>query len=188
MIRILRNIVDSIAYLWIKGKSKPFNVGGVEFLEFYHRYNTTWKNERRFEIPMAKLHIKGSTLEVGNVLSHYVDIGHTVVDKYEVGDGVINEDILYYKDKNKYQSIISISTIEHTDSPILIIEKLKKMLIRGGTLFITVPYGYNPVLDNYLMNSVFTESYWIRVGNGAGYDFKHMRANLLFIGVYQHGS
>lgn len=52
-------------------------------------------------------------LEVGNVLSHYFPIHHDIVDKYEVCPGVINQDIADFLPQEKYDLILSISTVEH---------------------------------------------------------------------------
>jgi hypothetical protein len=54
---------------------------------FYHWFNTTFKNERTIEIPIVCKFINESKnleiLEIGNVLSHYFEFKHDVVDKYE---------------------------------------------------------------------------------------------------------
>src|SRR6202034_3735504 len=84
---------------------------------FYHRYNYTWKNERTIEIPIIwdiiRKNPNKEILEVGNVLSHYYQVHHTILDKYEKGDNVINEDVIDFNPKKKYDLIVSISTLEH---------------------------------------------------------------------------
>jgi len=39
---------------------------------------------------MSKIQYCNKMLEIGNVLSHYYDFDHTVVDKYEQSQKVIN--------------------------------------------------------------------------------------------------
>jgi hypothetical protein len=52
-------------------------------------------------------------LELGSVLSHYFPIAHDVVDKYEVRPGAINQDIVGFVLQQKYDLIVSISSLEH---------------------------------------------------------------------------
>ncbi len=73
---------------------KTFEFQGNTYKYFYHWYNTTWNNERAVEIPIVckiiNENIEDNILEIGNVLSHYFNIEHDIVDKYEKADGVIN--------------------------------------------------------------------------------------------------
>jgi hypothetical protein len=122
----------------------------------------TWACERSVEVPIAKWYLDQSpadkVLEVGNVLSHYFPVTHDVLDKFERGPGIINEDIVDFVPKKPYRLIISISTFEHigfddedtepSDKKIRsAIAACRKQLEPGGTLVITVPLGYNPSLD-----------------------------------------
>lgn len=142
---------------------RRFTVAGQRYPYFCHRYNATWRNERAVEVPYATAWVQqyrpNQVLELGNVLSHYGVSGHTVLDKYEQADGVINRDIVNYRPKKKYELIISVSTVEHVgwDEPTKsktkvkrAVSALKKLLKPGGQLIITVPLGYNPHLDGYL--------------------------------------
>jgi hypothetical protein len=132
---------------------------------FYHRYNMTWANERCIEVPIAKWYLEGypgrRVLEIGNVLSHYFPITHDVVDKFEHGPGVINQDIVEFKAKKQYDLIISISTFEHigfddgdhvpSDMKIrAAVSTCLSLLRRDGKLVVTVPLGYNPDLDGII--------------------------------------
>jgi len=129
---------------------------------FYHRYNMTWANERAVEVPIAHEYLNRHSgqlvLEVGNVLSHYGEVAHTVLDKFECGEGILNEDILDYAPAERFDLILSISTFEHIgfddeangDSG----EKIHRaiaaccdLLADEGRLVLTVPLGYNPSLD-----------------------------------------
>ena len=55
---------------------------------FYHAYNMTWACERCVEVPIARSYqarvSSNNILEVGNVLSHYGVISHSVIDKFEI--------------------------------------------------------------------------------------------------------
>jgi hypothetical protein len=193
-------------------RKDTFTYKGEELHNLYHPYNATYENERQIEIPLIKSVLdkeKGVVLEVGNVLSHYFPISHDVLDKYEVAEGVINEDAAYYKSDKKYDLIISISTLEHIglDVPekdnrfksIMALHNLYDMLSSKGRLIVTIPIGYNVCLDKYLINnpSFFDEIFLFRkkryssiIGSTweitdklykADYDDKG--TNLLFIGL-----
>jgi SAM-dependent methyltransferase len=139
-----------------------------EYRYFFHKYNVTWRNERTVEVPIVWRIIdsfKGNILEVGNVLSHYFEFEHDIVDKHEKAIGVINEDVTEINTSKKYDLIVSISTLEHVgwdeepnekrtvDDPEKIfqaINKLKSLLNPGGKIVVTLPLGYNPHLDELL--------------------------------------
>ena len=74
-------------------------------------------NERAIEVPIVwkivSEYSEGRILEVGNVLSHYFSVCHDILDKYEKADGVINQDVVNFWAPNKYELIVSISTLEH---------------------------------------------------------------------------
>ena len=132
---------------------------------FYHAYNMTWANERSVEIPIINDYLshyesKG-VLEIGNVLSHYGDVNHTVLDKFERGKGIINEDILNFVATEKFELIVSISTFEHIgfdddmndDSGVKILHAIdasRKLLAENGRLVLTLPIGYNSSLDRLI--------------------------------------
>jgi len=157
--------------------TRTFTFQRKTYRYFYHWYNTAWKNERTVEIPLMLTIINNyhgkKILEVGNVLSHYVPITHTILDKYEEGPNVINEDIVDFKPQDKYDLIVSISTLEHVgwdERPrdpkkiLYSIENLKKLLAIQGKLVVTFPLGYNKNLDKLLVNNYinFTNSYYLR--------------------------
>lgn len=129
---------------------------------FYHRYNMTWANERAVEVPIAAEFLRRfdgkRVLEVGNVTPHYLDTTHTVLDKYERGPGIINDDIADYAPGERFDLILSVSTFEHIgfddeadgDSGEKIghaISTCRGLLADDGQLVITLPLGYNPALD-----------------------------------------
>lgn len=145
---------------------KSFEFQGRSFPCFYHRYNMTWAGERCIEIPIAKSYLEQhagqSVLEVGNVLSHYFPVSHDVLDKFERGPGIINEDIIGFSPAKQYDLIFSISTFEHIgfddEAEGSSGEKIqraitactKRLLKSGGKFVLTVPIGYNPDLDRLI--------------------------------------
>jgi hypothetical protein len=145
---------------------KTFQFQGRTLDCFYHSYNMTWAGERCIEIPIAKSYLDQYSgkqiLEVGNVLSHYFPVSHDVLDKFEKGLGIINEDIIGYAPAKQYDLILSISTFEHIGYDdeaegssrqkiqSAIAACTEKLLAPGGKLVITVPVGYNPELDQMM--------------------------------------
>jgi hypothetical protein len=136
----------------------------VEYNYFYGGYNVAWMTERSVEIPLILKYVqapdRGRLLEIGNVLSHYVPRSWDVLDKFEVGPGVMNADIVDFQPEQRYDLIVSISTIEHVgfdddvEDPARIpkaIERIRRDCLNPGGLFVaTFPVGYNPHLDALL--------------------------------------
>ncbi|MBU4351201.1 class I SAM-dependent methyltransferase [Patescibacteria group bacterium] len=133
---------------------------GETYEYFYHKYNHTWRNERAVEIPIVKRILdqyRGKNiLEVGNVFSHYFPICHDVLDKYEKGESVINQDAAEFSSLKKYDLVVSVSTIEHIgddENPkqpqksLAALENLKTLVSPQGKIVITFPLGYNQELD-----------------------------------------
>jgi hypothetical protein len=125
----------------------------------------TWDNERAVELPVIwrELQRRGRSegvLEVGNVLSHYFEIAHPVLDKYERDRHVTwNDDVVAFQPSFAPELILSISTLEHvgySESPRDLgkfraaIDALTGWLAPGGRLLFTVPLGYNPAVREYL--------------------------------------
>jgi SAM-dependent methyltransferase len=146
----------------LRGRGGGFAFDGERLPYFYDRYNLTWLNERAVEVPLARRALRrdGSVLEVGNVLAHYGHRGHEVVDKYERAPGVRNMDVLDLDPDRRWDVVISISTVEHVgvdDEPrdprrgIDAVRLLARAVAPGGELLISVPVGYNPVLDRALL-------------------------------------
>jgi hypothetical protein len=142
-------------------KSKYFIFQGKKLPYFYHDYNTTGLNERTIEVPIIMEYLKSYSdkriLEVGAVLPHYYPTSWDVIDKFEKGTGVINHDIIDFKPSEKYDLIVSISTLEHVgfdDAPkdkgglLKSIDNLKNnCLAPGGMIVMTLPLGYNQDMD-----------------------------------------
>jgi len=142
------------------GVKRTFTFHGKDYGYFLHPYNTTWRNERAVELPIAleilREYDPREVLEVGNVLSHYIRSAHQVVDRYEGGKNVIKEDIVNYRSSTRYKLIVCLSTLEHVgfDETPLEFEKHRKalqvmrlLLASDGRLLVTIPLGYNPDLD-----------------------------------------
>lgn len=157
--------------------SRTFKFQGRHYGYFCHRYNNTWRNERAVEVPiiwqMVEGNGEGRVLEVGNVLSHYFAVSHDVLDKYEANKGVINQDVADFEASKKYDLIVSISTLEHVgwdefpQSPrkvLRAIDNLRSILTPGGRIVVTIPLGYNPVLDGLLSNgeAPFTRQFFMK--------------------------
>jgi FkbM family methyltransferase len=157
---LVRNWKPTFIY---KGKHLPYNRIG---------YNNT--GERAIEIPialdfMATLEKKDNILEIGNTLCHYENslseyIGirpRRIVDKFEVALGVDNVDFMDLPSEEKYDVIVSVSTVEHIgqgiepssgaygeqiqvrdlEAPLKAIAKIYDLLAVGGKALITVPFG-----------------------------------------------
>lgn len=163
-----------LSYLcyWKFKTPEKFHFSGKNLPYLIHHYNSTWMNERTVEIPIIKDYIneyKGmNILEVGNVLSHYFQVSHDVIDKYEVeSDGIIIEDAVDFRTTKKYNLIVSISTLEHIgidEKPreplkaLRTIENLKRLMVsKGGKIVVTFLLGSNPYLDKMLRNNSFTK-------------------------------
>lgn len=135
-----------------------------EPLEVYrHLYNCTWLNERGAELAVWQ-HWRRElpTLEVGNVLNHYEPFPHHVVDRYEDGIGVENVDV--FDVAGQWEQIVAISTIEHVrwdyeetredGGAIAALHHLRGCLAPGGRMLATIPTGWNPPLDEALVEGV----------------------------------
>lgn len=171
-----------IAYLlWLYYKlfhsTKQFTFQGKSYHYFYHPYNYTWFGERAVEIPIfwpiVKQYSGKNVLEVGNVLSHYFPVNHDIVDRYEKGEDIINQDVVNLRPKKKYDLIVSISTLEHVgwdEKPrepkkvFLAMKNLKKMLAPNGKIVVTLPLGYNPEVDKALKTNRLglTKKYYLK--------------------------
>jgi hypothetical protein len=158
---------------------RRFSLDGQEYRYFNHAYNHTWNNERCVEVPVALRFlsgVRGEILEVGNVLNHYADLPHDVIDKFEMAAGVMNCDVVDYAPAKRYAAIVTISTVEHigwgetscllpactesgqefdADKPRKAVDHLKTLLAPRGKLLVTVPTGFNPNVDRFLAENAF---------------------------------
>jgi SAM-dependent methyltransferase len=154
-----------MSLFWLKyvAPRRTFSFNAKRYRYFYDRQGLTHLHERAVEIPIAQDLVAEyggkKILEIGNVLSKYTDFAHTVVDKYENAPGVINEDVVSFDSVQRFDLIVSVSTLEHVGwdetprSPgkvLTAVENLRRLLAPGGLLLLTVPIGYNTELDNLL--------------------------------------
>jgi len=204
-----------VLYYLFKIFKPAFLFQNKKYFYFVHKYNRTWRDERAVEIPLflsKLLDYKGKKiLEVGNVLQNYTSFPHDIVDKYEKAEGVINEDIAYFKSSKKYDLILSISTLEHVgidetpkepEKSLLAINNLVgNCLSPQGELLVSFPVGYNKTLDELIAKNTefFTEKYflkrfsvfnfWKQVSweevKDSKYSYPFPCANGLFIGVFK---
>lgn len=202
------------SYYKIFKSSRTFIFQEKSYNYFYHKYNITFRNERMVEIPIVWEMMSGyrgkEILEVGDVLSHYFSVNHEILDKYDKSDGLINTDVCDFQPLKKYDLIVSISTLEHVGwdevprEPTKIlraIENLKSLLSSNGKIIVTLPLGYNPVMDRLLsegkiqftkmhcLKRVFRDNRWVEAHfkdiNNARYDYPFNNANGLVIGVIE---
>lgn len=193
-------------FLYCKAFQKgTFEFRGETYDYYLHFYPITFRNERAVEIPISLKFIKGNCLEVGNVLHSYKPFDHDVVDKYE--KGAINADIVDYHPQKKYDSIVCISTLEHIgwdeekekNKALRAVESMKGLLVDGGSMGVTYPFGYNSDLDALTLDNElgFTECYFLKRISKYRWkqtDLKDIRksrygapypcANALVVGIY----
>lgn len=176
------------------------------------RYNNTFRNERSVEISVARWFLShgpsGRMLEVGNVLGHYGIDGHDILDRYEEILGVINEDVVGFVPSRPYDTVVSISTIEHVgwdepakepDRAVQAFETLLACAAVGGRVLVTFPIGYNPALDAGLRQGRVTmpiqttlvrtdsENHWVEASLEDGltrrYGTPYNNANAVYVGM-----
>src|SRR5581483_3814147 len=151
--------------------SRQFTFQGKKL--HYNRISYNNRAERAVEVPiafdfLARQQGKDTILEVGNVLQHYENSlsdalgirARRIVDKFEIGHGITNLDIMDMDPEEKYQVIISVSTIEHVgqncaptgqfgekykttdlEAPLKAIAKIYDLLAPDGHALITIPFG-----------------------------------------------
>lgn len=146
------------------GKAEgEFTFEGRRYPYLYDDYNHTWGTERTVEVPIALDLLRHSppprTLEVGNVLSHYVSVEHRVIDKFELGPNVVNQDIVEYAPPEPVDLVLSISTLEHVgwdevprdrQKILTAVRRIRSWLSSSGEAWVTVPLGYNRWLDRWI--------------------------------------
>ncbi len=169
---------DHIARWYHSTYGDTFAIGDSEIYKYYSR-NSFLLSERAVELPIAlsfyKRNKHDTVLEVGNVMHHIMCIpkGYDILDKYEIGKNIINEDVVDYKPNKKYDMIISVSTMEHVgfdeaekypNKSLTAIKNIMKLLKPRGKLLITVPLCYNPAIDLMIRKHKikFTHSYFLK--------------------------
>lgn len=143
---------------------------GIELPYLYHSYNYASHNMRSVEVPIVCYYLalmraqnpNARVLEFGNVLEHYMVRDWPVLDIKEKRQGIINADVMAWEPPQRYDLIMSISTIEHVGFgayaeytasvlPCQVVSRLKSWLTPDGVLIATVPAGYNKQLDHEII-------------------------------------
>ena len=166
---------------FLKKQNNLFRFQNKCYNYLYHLYNCTCLNERAVEVPIVWEIVRNNQgrkiLEVGNVLSHYFPVFHDILDKYDKGEEIINQDVVDFRPSQKYDLIVSISTLEHVgwdeepkdpEKIWLAIDRLKECLAPEGRMIVTLPLGYNLKMDQLLSEGKiqFTNQYFLkRVSN-----------------------
>jgi hypothetical protein len=124
-----------------------------------------WRTERCVEVPLGKQAVgerdPDGVLELGNVLGAAGVTGHTVVDKYEIGPGVLNVDIMDFDPDRRFDLAVSISTLEHVgfDEHPQDLSKgysaLTHLASLANDLLVTIPVGYNKALEGRFIEGPF---------------------------------
>jgi hypothetical protein len=181
---------------------RRFALDGETYNYHVARGNRTWDNERAVEIPVvwSALVRHGSSqgvLEVGNVLGHYFEIAHPVLDRYEQHKCVTwNEDVVVFEPPFAPELILSISTLEHvgrSEHPRdpgkfrEAVDAITGWLAPGGRLLFTVPLGYSPAVREYLdsyhqprvavrcMKRTTLDNLWVQADYADVRDFRYGR-------------
>ena len=198
--------VEQNGELTMKEWKKKFFFNKKEFS--YNRIKFNNPTERAVEIPiafsfLADLNKPASVLEIGNVLSHYENhlsetLGITsrrIVDKFELEVGVDNEDLMNLPSEEKYDAIVSLSTVEHIgqkgdpsggygeqqenrdlEAPLKAIAKIYDLLAPNGKALITVPFGKLTDGEWYIQ---FSKEYLYLLGKTYGIPKEAVSVNCL---------
>lgn len=199
-------------FLHRRWEREPLRFQGRDIPYNRHHYNRAWRNERSVELALALDYLRGTaasrTLEIGNVLSHYVPVDHDILDKYEKSPDVLNEDIVDFAPSPLYDRVVSISTLEHVgwdERPrepgkvLRAYQNIRRLVRPGGSILLTCPFGQNPHLDEYIhagtidfpiqviLKRVSDDNRWVETTaedvKGARYHYPYRNANALFVGV-----
>ncbi len=141
----------------------------------YFRDGEVFANEKTIELPIFKRAVEtgGSVLELGNVLKrYYPELKHIVLDKNSKGKGIINKYVFEFQPKKKYDLVIAVSAVLDPEQLLPTIESMKLI---GKRVFLSVPIGYNPLLDAeikkitsgklLIMKRISRENRWIESRN-----------------------
>jgi hypothetical protein len=145
--------------------NQSFRLDGQEYDYFFSETNQTWASERCVELALGRTLLESSRgrriLEIGNVLTQYFDRppDYTIVDKYEHRAGVLNVDVTEFTPAQPFDEVVSLSTLEHVgydefprdDQKVRrALERIRGFLVPGGSALLTVPIGYNAVVDELM--------------------------------------
>lgn len=154
-------------------------------------------NERTVEVALAMDFLdryttqESSVLEIGNVMNGVNQFDPTrpervgsyaVLDKFEQGANVINEDLRTYESPHLLDVVFSVSTLEHVgvdeneraSEALLGLRKAWSLRKHNGGFFFTIPIGFNTSLERHViygwppmhigaMKRVSTDNEWVEV-------------------------
>jgi hypothetical protein len=210
-------------YLWLSyyrlfRSSETFEFQGKNYHYLFHAYCPTWRNERATVIPIVWNMIQRyrqqnkRVLEVGNMLSYVFKVDHDILDKYEITEGVINEDAVDFNPPEQYDLIVSIFTLqvvgleESPREPIKgfrAMQNLERHLAPGGRMVVLHALGHNHEMDKLLKNGTmqFDKQFYLKrisrykwKGTTWGdvkdstYDYSVPTANGVVIGIIEKSS
>ena len=204
-----------LSYYKLFRSSETFEFQGKNYHYLFHAYCPTWKNERATMIPIVWNMIQRyrqqnkRVLEIGNMLSYVFKVDHDILDKYEIMEGVINEDAVDFNPPEQYDLIVSIFTLqvvgleESPREPIKgfrAMQNLKRHLAPGGRMVVLHALGHNYEMDELLKNGMmqfnrqfylkriscykWKETTWDDVKDST-YDYSIPTANGVVIGIIE---
>ncbi len=162
--RVVNAVADLAAIPVVKSRTRTIEFDGRQVAIDHTGW--AWRTERGIEVGFGK-HFAAQCdaadiLEVGNVLSMSGVRGHAVVDKYEAGDGVINEDILDFAPGRQYKLVLSLSTVEHIGwdevpqdltKASKALAAMRSLVAPGGSMLVTIPVGYRRQFEAEFIHS-----------------------------------
>jgi hypothetical protein len=203
-------------YYKIFKSSDTLEFRGKQYHYLFHSYCPSWRNERGPVLPIVWEIVKAyqaqgkRILEVGNVLSYVYPVNHDILDKYEIMDGIINDDVVNFHPYKQYDLIVSVFTIQWVglkETPpdslkfFRAISNLRRLLAPGGELVVIHSIGQNVEMDNAIRNGTikFSEQYclkkiggyvwkeatWDEIRN-AQYDYSVPTPTGVLIGTIRH--
>jgi SAM-dependent methyltransferase len=170
-------------------RSETFEFQGKPYRYLFHPYCSTFTNERAAVIPIIWDIVKKSReqekriLEIGNVLSYYFKVDHDILDKYEIIDGIINEDVVDFNPLKRYDVIVSVLSLqsvgwdEDPQDPhkvLRAVNNLNRLLAPGGQIVVAIGLGYNLGMDKMLKSGElrFNKHYYLK--RISGYRWKEV--------------
>lgn len=141
-----------------------FNLWGRQYRCFYHAYNCGWPpyaSERCVELALADAwlsQVEGDVVEVGAVTPYYwPNRVKKVIDPYDPHSKVTDRKSLFEIDL-RGSRVLSISTFEHigtgdygiTEESASSPAAFRKVFNESPQFLLTVPAGYNPMLDQFI--------------------------------------
>jgi hypothetical protein len=182
LIRI--SLIEALGYLgvWyyrLFKSSETFEFQGKHYHYLFHPYNSSWRSERAALIPIFWDIVKRyqeknkRILEVGNTLSYVYKVNHDILDKYEIVDGVINEDVVEFHPSTQYDLIISVLSIDAVGrdenvrdamKTLHAINNLENLLAPGGQMVLSLKIGYNTEMNKLFRNGIihFDKQYYLK--------------------------